>query len=524
MTKFLDVSLPQTFVSALGQLFVRQLEISGNEASRLTESLFGHENITFGQVIRVTSDDLRIALDQAGIKTAVIKVSEMVELLTQINQNTLVCNACGEFPLAHNGGNVSEIKTAGNACPFCKSGHVEINLIKLRMLAWPDGALVSPETRQDFRTIPGETLELQDDGILVSIGGRLDKPLRDTLTKADLPIYGLLAYMRLEHKRIHSDEDVKKLLQHPEEFGLNNDRLDQVVEEAKEFLASREITNLPPKPKTVKKPQSGGGKGGKIIGGHWCVVEKIGEGRLGTTYLVYNTDLGETATACAKHCFLVTPENIQALKAEALAIWPLGHSALPAFRDFVTLNDGSVLIVMKHFAGPTLRQVLDKVGVLDPYHASWIMERALWALAYLHSEERIHGDICPEHIILRDIENHQIGLVGFSLATTETGAVSLGHSDKYSPPEQIRGELLPSSDFYALARTIIETMVGPAGLESSTMPDGIRPVSLRRLLKQMASHDIAERPENPLETLKEIRNREFGSPDSRAISRPFPRL
>lgn len=497
---------------------------------RLVESLFGKEHITFGRVARVTDENLRLALDQAGVRVATTRVGEMIELLVRINPNTLVCDTCGEFPLAHTGG-VSEITNAGNACPNpnCCGGHVEIVPIKLRMLVWTDGALVSPETRRDFRTIPGETLELQDEDILAALGGRMDGQLQTAMEDIGLPIYGLLAYMRLAHKRIHGDADVRQLLQHPNEFGLDDERLDAVLEEAKEFLDSREVTNLPPKPAKKKEEKKSSGKGGKIIGGQWRVLEKLGEGRLGTTYLVEFIELG--TLDCAKHCYLVTRENIEALRREARAMWDLGHSALPVVRHFLTLEDGSALIIMKYFPGPTLRQVLDKVGTLDAYNASWIAERMIQALGYLQAHGKVHGDVRPEHIILTDIDHHQIGLVGFSLAKAETGVVSLGYSDKYAPPEQVNGEpLVPQSDLFALGRTIIEMMAGPTGLDSRTIPDGILPLSLRRFIRQMVSPDIAERPdwpeedseENPIETLRKIRVTEFGDGKSQIQIKPFP--
>lgn len=519
-TEFANVLMPQKWLSAINNLSVRHLEISRDEANLFMEYLFGKKDIAFAKLVQITKEDVRTALKKAGAdRVALIKDQEIVDLLARVTPYTLICETCGEFPLSHIGQTVSEITEVDRTCPFCNDsdiGHVKLMPMKLRVLAWTNGKLVLPDTRKDSKDI-----ELQDEDILGAINDRMDRTLQAALKKIGLPIYGLLAYMRLVHNRIHNDNDVERLLRWPKEFGLEGERFEEILEEAKEHLENQEITNLPPKPKEEKKPRGSG----KVIG-NWRVIGILGEGRLGRTYLAEHVEL-HGCQACIKHCYLVTPQNIAALKREAEAMWNLGHSAFPVVRDFLTLPDGSVAIVMKHFAGPTLRQVLDKVGMLDPYHASWIAERVLCALGYLHTMKKIHGYVYPEHIILTDIPNHQIGLVGFSQAVTEAGIVSVGVADRYSSPEQVNGEPLDyRSDIFSLGRVIIETMVGLSGLESPTIPDGIQPIGLRRLIKAMVSRDITERPDwidqDPLMAMIKIREKEFGSPDSRAISRPFP--
>jgi len=512
------VSLPSQFVRALNNLLSRFFAKGSKESEKLLEHLFGSE-ITFGDLAKFSRADLDIACTQAKVNLVVVRRDEVVDVIHQITPFTLICDQCENFPFVERQEDFRE----GHSCPLCGKSNLRLVPILLKRLAWTTGNLVDPDSVDDSSTVSGDLdnrLPLTDEGLRALVGS-VDRYLDRKLEQTGLPLYGFVACMRLVHHRVGSDEDLKDLLHQPEKFGLEDDRLDSFINEAKLFLTEREVTNLPKQIPVINRRRRG-----KVIGDRWQITGLLGEGRLGKTYLAEDLD-DPRHIVCVKHCFLVTPQNIEALKNEARILKDLPRfEALPEFHDLVTLPDGSVAFVMSHFEGFTLRQVLDKYGKLEVFHAAWILQRVLETLAVLHYHGLTHGDVRPEHIVLTNVSRRQLALVGFSLAASrETGYLSFGHADKYSSPEQRAGKPIgPSSDNFAAGRVAIEMLVGSQGLDSRVMPDGIHPVTLRRLLRKMTSFDLSERPEIPLFLLQAFREKEFGSVEERSKAYPFPEM
>ena len=57
---------------------------------------------------------------------------------------------------------------------------------------------------------------------------------------------------------------------------------------------------------------------------------------------------------------------------------------------------------MSYVPGPTLEQIVEKVGKLDAETVAWIVDRLLNALLYLHHHGVIHrGYIKPQNVIVQ---------------------------------------------------------------------------------------------------------------------------
>lgn len=266
---------------------------------------------------------------------------------------------------------------------------------------------------------------------------------------------------------------------------------------------------------------------GKIIGNRYRVLSKIAEGRYGNIYLAEHIVTGNKV--CIKHCRVVSRANIDVLLEEARILWDLRHAYIPAVRDVIELDDGSIAIIMSYIPGPTLQTAIDKTGSINPYHVSWMMERVLNTLFYLHERGVVHGDLRPANIILEPAK-HLLVVVGFSLTVVDTvdGTVSRGHADHYSPPEQIEGlPLMPQSDFYALGRTAIHALNGNDGFKRGTIPQSV-PMPIRKFLKRLVNPDARQRPDwegspNPFDEFRNIRVECFGE-SRRDTMQPFPAL
>ncbi len=251
---------------------------------------------------------------------------------------------------------------------------------------------------------------------------------------------------------------------------------------------------------------------GTIIG-DYRVLKPIAEGGFGKTYLGEHIRVGKQV--CIKHCSQISPQDEEILVEETRAMWDLRHYAIPAVRDLLKLDDGSLALVMSYIPGLTLEQVVQKVGSLDPEHVAWITERILNALLYIHFHGVVHGDLKPGNIIIQP-ETHQVVIVDFGLAVVKPkhGEHSKGYTPYFAPPEEIDGQtILPESDFYSLGMTMIYALSGDLGHVLSRDVPKSTPDAICEFIKKLIVHNILGRPhddEKLFIELQRVRTLVFG--------------
>lgn len=287
---------------------------------------------------------------------------------------------------------------------------------------------------------------------------------------------------------------------HPDKTG--SDRV------AKSLNEAHEVLNNPKARKSYDKDREN--ITGTIIG-EYRVLELIAEGGFGKTYKGEQILTG--MPVCIKHASSVSPQDEEILIEETKAVWDLRHYAIPAMRNLLKLDDGSLALVMSYIPGPTLEDIVEKNKRLDPEHVCWISERVLNALMYLHYNGVVHGDVKPQNIIIQP-ESHQVVLVdyGLSIIRPTKDSSSKGYTPFFAPPEQMNGmTLLPESDFYALGMTMVYALGGD--IAKKHVPDNT-PDGVCNFIKRLIVRDVLGRPrwdkENLVETLQKIRETDFG--------------
>lgn len=256
---------------------------------------------------------------------------------------------------------------------------------------------------------------------------------------------------------------------------------------------------------------------GKVIG-QYKVIEKIAEGGFGTTYKAEHVRLG--TPVCIKHCSRIDRAMDRILEQEARAVWDLRHYAIPAMRDILRLDDGSSALVMSYVEGPTLEQIVQKSGQMDPEHVVWIMQRVLNALQYLHHHGVVHGDIKPQNIIVQP-DKHMAVLVDYGLAMVKPkpSDENIGYTEVYSPPEQIEGKpLLPETDLYSLGMTALFALNANERLVQKKMVSNKVPKAMRDFLMGLIVRDTLARPNwskvDLCDQIIEVRREAFGRAQS----------
>jgi len=293
---------------------------------------------------------------------------------------------------------------------------------------------------------------------------------------------------------------------------LKNKNLVQELNEAYHTLSRRDLREEYDRTLFYKGP-------GEVIGSY-RKLEQIAEGAFGRTFKGEHIKLG--GPVCIKDCFNVSPEYYPMLEEEANAMWDLSHYEIPAIRDFATSSDGTPVLIMSYAPGLTLEEWVKEVGPFDPADLSWIVERSLNALMYIHFKNVIHGDIKPQNIIIHE-DRHIITLVdfGLSLIKPHAGTSSKGYTPLFAPPEEEAGEtLLPQSDFYSLGMTMIYALVGGDldYLKAKQIPSDV-PEPMVKFIRKLIVRDILSRPswnDNPnlFQEFQRVRFDSFGQAHS----------
>ncbi|MBD2683062.1 tetratricopeptide repeat protein [Nostoc paludosum FACHB-159] len=179
------------------------------------------------------------------------------------------------------------------------------------------------------------------------------------------------------------------------------------------------------------------------------------------------------------------PKIVELLRRESIILQTLDHPGIPKSNreDYFTftLKDNILVmhcLVMQKFEGEDLRQWIKTYRRISQDLALDWLSQLINILDFIHRNEYFHRDIKPDNIIHQP--DGKIALIDFGgareisrtflakLSTnggTSTGT-SMGYeitavrSAYYSPLEQIHGQAVPQSDFYALGRTFVYLITG----------------------------------------------------------------
>lgn len=263
-----------------------------------------------------------------------------------------------------------------------------------------------------------------------------------------------------------------------------------------------------------------------VVIGEFRVLDFIAEGAIGETYKGEHVLTG--MPVCIKHCSRISPAAEEIMIEEAKSVWDIRHYALPAMRNLLKLEDGSIALVMSFIPGLTLHKYVEKYGPFrgdDVEHVCWIAERLLHALSFMHNRcGVIHGDIKPANII---IQNHMAVLVDFGLAMKDPGSKSesKGFTAHFAPPEAVkRMPLIPESDIFSLGKTLLYALNGDLDLVDRNQIPADTPKPLKDFIARLVVRDVFGRPawhkDDLLKDMEEVREQSFGR--RRSNMKPIP--
>lgn len=203
---------------------------------------------------------------------------------------------------------------------------------------------------------------------------------------------------------------------------------------------------------------------GKRLDGRYEIHELIGVGGMANVYRCTDTiDDREVAIKILKDEYLNNDEFIRRFKNESKAIAMLSHTNIVKVYD-VSFGDMIQYIVMEYIDGITLKEYIDRQGIIEWKDALHLTTQILKALQHAHECGIVHRDIKPQNIMLLQdgtIKVTDFGIARFSDKATRTMTEQAIGSVHYIAPEQARGDVTDGkTDIYSVGVMLYEMLTG----------------------------------------------------------------
>lgn len=264
---------------------------------------------------------------------------------------------------------------------------------------------------------------------------------------------------------------------------------------------------------------------GEVFDGRYKINRTIGVGGMAIVYEA--TDLATNRRVAIKMLKDSISDNAQALRRfinESKAVAMLNHPNIVKIID-VSVKTDHKFIVMEYISGITLREYMNRKGVLDWREATEFISQILLALDHAHMKGVIHRDIKPQNIMVMEggiIKVADFGIAKIPNAETVTMVDHAIGTIYYISPEQAKGKKIDErSDIYSLGVMFYEMVTGrlPFMAENSygimlkhindapTTPTKINPrlpLGVEQIILCAMEKDVANRYQSASQMLRHI--------------------
>lgn len=236
---------------------------------------------------------------------------------------------------------------------------------------------------------------------------------------------------------------------------------------------------------------------GKMLDDRYEIREIIGEGGMAIVYRALDHRLNrDVAVKIMRDEMAADEEFRRRFCTESHAVAMLSHPNIVAVYD-VSHNDNVEYIVMELVDGITLKQYMERKGMVAWKEVVHFTKQISKALAHAHERGIIHRDIKPQNImLLRDgtIKVGDFGIAALENEVYENNGEAIG-SIHYIAPEQARGECPDArSDIYSLGVMMYEMLTGGLPFTGNTLGE----IAVQHMnAKPVPPHE--KNPEIPLE-------------------------
>ncbi|OUL31148.1 serine/threonine protein kinase [Nostoc sp. T09] len=220
---------------------------------------------------------------------------------------------------------------------------------------------------------------------------------------------------------------------------------------------------------------------------------------------------------------------VELFQQEVAVLQQLNHPGIPKVDGYFQYQTRNGLLLhclaMEKIDGLNLDQWLKQQNNLPISQAQAIawLKQLVEILVVLHGKQYLHRDIKPCNIMLRTAANPlsqedggDLVLIDFGtakeVAKTLTGMNAI-MSSGYSAPEQMHGQAVPQSDFFALGRTLVFLLTGYHPLDMYDIQHNVLhwrnrathiSILLLNLIDWLMAPEIKNRPTNAQEILQRL--------------------
>ncbi len=208
---------------------------------------------------------------------------------------------------------------------------------------------------------------------------------------------------------------------------------------------------------------------GTILGKHYEITNKIGEGGMGVVYKGIDLVMQRTVAIKMLHANLLGETGVrQRFLREGRLMSTLNHPHVVQVYDLVEDNR-MLALVMEFVEGITLTEYLQQWGGKLPYaEILSLFVPILQAMEEAHNQGIIHRDLKPDNILLQRTQTWMFpkiadfGLAKIIEGTSYTVSGALLGTCMYMSPEQIQSErsLDHRADIYSLGITLYQMCTG----------------------------------------------------------------
>ncbi|HEX6069416.1 MAG TPA: protein kinase [Longimicrobiaceae bacterium] len=222
---------------------------------------------------------------------------------------------------------------------------------------------------------------------------------------------------------------------------------------------------------------------GRVLGGRYRILRKLGEGAMGAVYLGEHLKIGrQDAIKVLRDSLATDPDTIARFVRGTRNVSMIRHPNICTIYDYSDIAGGIQFVAMEFVPGETLRDLLQRQGRLPLDVAVHIARQAAEALDAAHEVGIVHRDLKPANIMVvqgkggrldvkvvdfdiakgsADGEGEEVTRMGFVVGTPE-----------YMSPEQLIGDRLDGrSDIYSLALVLYRMLTGTLPFASEDTQD-----------------------------------------------------
>ncbi|MFF0093042.1 serine/threonine protein kinase [Streptomyces canus] len=224
----------------------------------------------------------------------------------------------------------------------------------------------------------------------------------------------------------------------------------------------------------------------RLIAGRYRVLDRIGQGGMGTVWRAHDTVLGRHVAIKRLHPQpRLSADELATLfertRREARSAARISHPNVVVVHDVVD-DEGLPTIVMEYVPSTTLADLIRAHGPVPPEEAARIGLGVLAALRAAHRAGVLHRDVKPANVLLT--EDGRVVLTDFGIAqasdtSTLTVTGQLVGSVDFIAPERLAGAGPgPEADLWALGATLFQAVDGHSPFLRDTVTETMYAIAL----------------------------------------------